>query len=84
MTYLRPAISCLLQSDGFVECPLPDGGMLGEEDLARIFAATEMPGTPFDLLDHLLRELIEIAGMGTDFPDDVSAVLIEAPERRKA
>ena len=80
---LRPGDQLLLQSDGFVECPLPDGGMLGEEDLARIFAATEMPGTPFDLLDHLLRELIEIAGT-TDFPDDVSAVLIEAPERRKA
>ena len=79
---LRPGDQLLLQSDGFVECPLPEGGMLGEEDLARLFSATEMPGAPFDLLDDLLRQLIEIAGTN-EFPDDVSAVLIEAPERRQ-
>ena len=80
---LRPGDQLLLQSDGFVECPLPEGGMLGEEDLARLFSATEMPGAPFDLLDDLLRQLVEFAGTN-EFPDDVSAVLIEAPERRQA
>jgi serine phosphatase RsbU (regulator of sigma subunit) len=74
---LEPGDQLLLQSDGFVECPLPDGGMLGEEDLAELFGATNIRGAPFDLLDHLLQQLIETAGT-TEFPDDVSAVLIEA------
>ena len=74
---LKPGDQLLLQSDGFVECPLPDGGMLGEEDLARLFLTAEFPGAPFDLLEHLLDQLCEFAGT-TEFPDDVSAVLIEA------
>lgn len=74
--HLGPGDQLLLQSDGFVECPLPDGGMLGEEDLIKLFADATMRGAPFDVLDNLLSQLVAIAGT-TDFPDDVSAVLIE-------
>lgn len=74
---LSPGDQLLLQSDGFVECPLPDGEMLGEAEMAKIFAQSQTSGAPFTLLEQLLARLIEVSGL-TDFPDDVSAVVIEA------
>ena len=74
-TQLLPGDRLLLHSDGFTECPAPDGTMLGEDGLERIARKSRAMKGP-QYLENLMWQLAEFAG-GTGFPDDVSAVLVE-------
>lgn len=72
---MEPGDQLLLQSDGFVECPGPGGDMLGDDGLQRLMG--DLPrGNPTAALERLLSELGRFAD-GQDFPDDVSAILLE-------
>ncbi|MBF9035138.1 SpoIIE family protein phosphatase [Rhodobacterales bacterium HKCCE2091] len=72
---LAPGDRLLLHSDGFVECPGPDGAMLGEEGLAGMLGSCSRHG-PAECLDMLIDRLADFAGT-RDFPDDVSALLLD-------
>ncbi len=67
----------LLHSDGITECPLPDGRYPEEEDMATWLAARvrEHGG---DFRAALLSGLHRLSGR-EQFPDDVSALLLERP-----
>lgn len=69
---LAPGERLLLYSDGLAESPLPDGGRLGTEGIARALAV--LAGTPTgEVLDRLLADT---APDGVQ-EDDISAVLVE-------
>lgn len=64
-----------LMSDGFTECPGKDGGMLDEDGVVELLIRnTSIRGSQF--LETILWDLSEYFG-GEDFPDDISAVLLE-------
>ncbi|WP_353344576.1 fused response regulator/phosphatase [Litorivita sp. NS0012-18] len=65
----------LILSDGVVECPDANGAQLDEEGLEEIIGGLkDMRGT--NLLEALIWKLTDFAG-GRDFPDDISAILLE-------
>ena len=65
----------MLYSDGITECPAPGGDLLDDEGLARILRNhAGLHGLA--LVDATVADLVEFSGL-TDFPDDLSAVLIE-------
>ena len=72
---LAPGDRLMIFSDGIVECPSPSGALLGEdglEDAVRKLAGLSGPA----MLDTLIGNLSQFADSG-DFPDDVSAILLE-------
>ena len=74
-TRLRPGDRMLIMSDGITECADPAGRELGEDGLARLARQLADRRGP-DFLDAALAALKVHAG-GAEFPDDVSAVMIE-------
>lgn len=72
---LTPGDRMLLLSDGITECPNGDGAMLDEEGLQRVLKRNSRLGGRV-LFDALIWELTRFSG-DEDFPDDVSAVLLE-------
>ena len=70
---LHPGDRLFLMSDGFTECPAPDGQELGEAGVTRLLqrhAALDDPA----LLEALVWDLGVHFG-GDEFPDDVSGLL---------
>ncbi len=72
---LGPGERVLLYSDGFTECPDPDGGQLDEDGLAALIARHN--GERGDRLLAALRWELGMMVDDRDLPDDVSAALIE-------
>lgn len=71
---LMPGDRVLFHSDGFTECPGPNGAMLGETGLEDMLEKIgDLRGKSF--MEALLWHLTDFAG-GGKFPDDVSAVLV--------
>ena len=65
----------ILYSDGLTECPNRDGDLLDENGLADLVGSgARQSGSDFTA--HLLNALVKYAGTD-DFPDDLSAVVIE-------
>lgn len=72
---LQPGERLVIQSDGVTECPAPDETMLEEEGLiAMLEELKDVRGTA--LMEALIWRLADFAG-NDDFPDDVSAILLE-------
>jgi sigma-B regulation protein RsbU (phosphoserine phosphatase) len=67
----------LIHSDGFTECPSPDETMLGDDGLIDLATSNRGLAGP-DFLEGMVWQLAEFAG-GEDFPDDVSAALLDRP-----
>ncbi len=74
-TILAPGDRLLIFSDGIVECPSPNGQLLEEEGLERIMRELSGSSGP-PLLEALTWKLSDFAG-DRDFPDDISAILVE-------
>ncbi len=72
---LFPGDRILFHSDGFTECPDLQGDMLGEEGLETIVNKMgDLAGPSF--MEAIVWHLTDYAG-GPQFPDDVSAVLLQ-------
>lgn len=72
---IGPGDRLLLVSDGFTECPLPDGRDFGEEGLTEsLRKSAHLAGT--DLLEALVWDLSRQSG-GESFPDDLSGVVLD-------
>ncbi|WP_083834631.1 SpoIIE family protein phosphatase [Oceanicola sp. S124] len=74
---LAPGDRLLIGSDGITECPDADGKLLETEGLCEMMQ--HLRGTSGTaLLESLVWRLGDYAGM-EEFPDDISAVLLEYP-----
>jgi len=72
---LKPGERLVIQSDGVTECPAPDETMLEEEGLIAVLEELkDVRGTA--LMEALIWRLADFAG-NDEFPDDVSAILLE-------
>ncbi len=70
-----PGDRLVLVSDGFTECPLPDGQDFGEEGLIEsLLKSAHLTGS--DLLEAMVWDLTAKAGTDS-FPDDVSGVVLD-------
>ena len=74
-TVLAPGDRLMIFSDGIVECPSESGKLLAEEGLEEFMQDMSDISGP-KLLETLLWKLSHFADDG-DFPDDVSAILLE-------
>ena len=72
---LNPGDRLFLYSDGITECPLPDESMIDEDGLAEILRSNESARGP-KLIEGLVQELNVRSGI-TEFPDDLSGILLE-------
>lgn len=78
-TRLAPGDRLLLVSDGFTECPLPDGQDFGEDGLIdSLHRSAHLSGA--DLLESLVWDLTHRSG-GDVFPDDVSGIILDLSEQ---
>ena len=78
-TRLAPGDRLLLVSDGFTECPLPDGQDFGEDGLIdSLRRSAHLSGA--DLLESLVWDLTHRSG-GDIFPDDVSGIILDLSEQ---
>lgn len=65
----------ILCSDGFTECPLPNGKDFGEDGLIEsLGASSHLSGA--DLLEAMVWDLTRAAGTDS-FPDDVSGIVLD-------
>ena len=70
-----PGDRLVLVSDGFTECPLPDGSDFGEDGLVdSLRRSSDLGG--MDLLEAMIWDLSQRAGIDT-FPDDVSGIVLD-------
>lgn len=72
---MDPGDRLVLVSDGFTECPLPDGRDFGEDGLVEsLRASAHLTGA--DLLEAMVWDLSARAGTDS-FPDDVSGIVVD-------
>ncbi|RYI16757.1 MAG: serine/threonine-protein phosphatase, partial [Acetobacteraceae bacterium] len=72
---VAPGDRLVLISDGFTECPLPDGQDFGEAGLIRsLTQSAHLSGA--DLLEAMVWDLTSQAGTDS-FPDDVSGIVFD-------
>jgi phosphoserine phosphatase RsbU/P len=72
---VSPGDRLVLMSDGFTECPLPDGQDFGEAGLIRsLTQSAHLSGA--DLLEAMVWDLTSQAGTDS-FPDDVSGIVLD-------
>ena len=72
---IAPGDRLVLISDGFTECPLPDGQDFGEAGLVRsLTRSAHLTGA--DLLEAMVWDLTHQAGTDS-FPDDVSGIVLD-------
>lgn len=72
---LQPGERFFIQSDGVTECPAPDDSLLDESGLMEMLVDLQQVRGP-SLMEALIWRLSDYAG-NDDFPDDISAVLLE-------
>lgn len=74
-TRISPGDRLVLVSDGFTECPLPDGRDFGEDGLIEsLRLSAHLSGS--DLLEAMIWDLTAKAGTDS-FPDDVSGIVFD-------
>lgn len=74
-TQIAPGDRLVLVSDGFTECPLPEGRDFGEEGLVESLRdSAHLTGA--DLLEAMVWDLTRKAGTDS-FPDDVSGIVLD-------
>ena len=72
---IAPGDRLVLVSDGFTECPLPEGRDFGEDGLIEsLQASAHLTGS--DLLEAMVWDLTAKAGTDS-FPDDVSGIVLD-------